>query len=144
MIPHRPDRVRQMGDRELARVRRPEGATVVRTTLPERLDALVHDYWPRPRLRAPDAMRFPSEAEALEDHKAAGFTVREVHSSPARSPRVLREYHARTAERPRSVFTHARRVPAGPAPPGGGRPPRGHDGPVPVAERYDVTVLAAV
>ncbi|WP_308377996.1 hypothetical protein [Streptomyces sp. ISL-98] len=44
MIHQLPDRVRVA--RELARTLLPSGATVVRTTFRERLDALVYDYAP--------------------------------------------------------------------------------------------------
>lgn len=101
VIHHLPDRVRAA--RELARVLRPEGVAVIRTTFRDRLDALVYDYWPR--LRAVDATRFPSEAEVLEDFAAAGFTVREVLSFARPVTPGLRVYHARMAERPQSRFT---------------------------------------
>lgn len=53
---------------ELKRVLRPGGCVVVRTTVRERLDSIVYEY--RPKLRALDARRFPSEAAII-----AGLTV---------------------------------------------------------------------
>ncbi|WP_436995427.1 hypothetical protein [Streptomyces sp. enrichment culture] len=73
---------------------------VTRTAFHERREALVHDYRPRPR--EADATRFTSEAQALEDFAAAGFTVREVLSFARPVTPGLRAYHARMAKRPRS------------------------------------------
>ncbi len=141
VIHHLPDRPRAA--RELARVLRPGGAAVVRTTFRERLDALVYDYWPR--LRELDRERFPSADDVLGDFTAAGFTVLKVTSFARPVAEDLRTYHARLITRPRSKFGHltpeefedglhhlaadARRELA--------------TGPVPVDERYDLVVATA-
>ena len=75
VIHHLPDR-RSTGA-ELKRVLRPGGTVVVRTTVRERLDSVVYEFWPE--LLALDAMRFPSETEIITDFTAAGL----------RAPRVL-------------------------------------------------------
>ncbi|NBE56904.1 class I SAM-dependent methyltransferase [Streptomyces boluensis] len=98
-IPERP-----LAVRELARVLRPRGRVIVRTTFRERLDAVVYDYWPR--LRAHDARRFPSEAEVVADFTSAGFAVAEVTSFAQPVTASLGEYHARLVERPQSKFAH--------------------------------------
>ncbi|MET9431631.1 class I SAM-dependent methyltransferase [Streptomyces sp. NPDC003036] len=141
VIHHVPDRRRAA--HELARVLRPQGVIVIRTTFRERLDALVYDYWPR--LRELDERRFPSEAEVLEDFAAAGFTVRSVTSFARPVTASLGEYHARMVARPQSKFTPLtavefqdglRRLEAA------AHAERGSS-PAPVEERYDVAVLSA-
>lgn len=140
VIHHLPDRVRVA--HEVARILRPGGAAVIRTTFRERLDALVYDYWPR--LRELDERRFPSQTEVLADFTAAGFAVRTVTSFARPVTASLRDYHARMTSQPQSKFTQLtaaefreglRRLEA--------------DAqvvsvtcPVPVAERYDVIVLS--
>ncbi|MEV8589296.1 methyltransferase domain-containing protein [Streptomyces sp. NPDC051180] len=141
VIHHLPDRPRVAG--ELARVLRPGGVVVVRTTFRDRLDALVYDYWPK--LRELDRTRFPSADEIREDFASAGFTVRKVTSFARPVAVDLRTYHARLTARPQSKFgrlspaefedgldhlaADARR--------------EGATGPVPVDERYDLMVLTA-
>ncbi|HSR86107.1 MAG TPA: hypothetical protein VLM11_18170, partial [Streptosporangiaceae bacterium] len=46
---------------ELKRALRRGGVAVVRTTVRDRLDSRVYDYWPQ--LRALDASRFPSQGQ---------------------------------------------------------------------------------
>ncbi|MGW1884745.1 class I SAM-dependent methyltransferase [Streptomyces sp. NPDC001970] len=142
VIHHIPDRT--TAARELARVLRPGGAVVVRTTFRERLDAAVYDYWPH--LRTVDERRFPGEQEVIGDFAAAGFTVQEVTSFAQPVTTSLREYHARMATRPQSKFTHLtsdqfheglqRLAAAARA--------ESLTGPAPVTERYDVAVLTLV
>ncbi|MGW1187680.1 class I SAM-dependent methyltransferase [Streptomyces sp. NPDC002559] len=140
VIHHLPDRVGAA--RELARVLRPGGTAVIRTTFRERLDALVYDYWPR--LRESDEQRFPSGAEVLDDFAAAGFAVRTVTSFARPVTTGLRDYHARMTSRPQSKFTRLtaeefgdglRRLAADARNEPVTRP-------VPVTERYDVAVLS--
>ncbi|MER6999393.1 class I SAM-dependent methyltransferase [Streptomyces sp. NPDC000410] len=139
VIHHLPDRGRAAD--ELARILRPGGAVVIRTTFRERLDARVYDYWPR--LLEVDMERFPSRRQVLADFAAAGFAVREVTSFAQPVTSSLRAYHARMLSRPQSKFTHLtqaefeaglRRLQADAA-----AEPLGS--PVPVVERYDVAVL---
>ncbi|MFJ5834319.1 class I SAM-dependent methyltransferase [Streptomyces sp. NPDC093089] len=141
VVHHLPDRPRAA--RELARVLRPGGVVVVRTTFRERLDALVYDYWPR--LRELDRDRFPSADGLAGDFAGAGFTVLKVTSFARPVTEDLRTYHARLTARPQSKFgrlspaefedgldhlaADARRERA--------------TGPVPVDERYDLMVLTA-
>ncbi|MGW7363129.1 methyltransferase domain-containing protein [Streptomyces sp. NPDC054841] len=140
VIHHLPDRARAA--HELARILRPGGVAVIRTTFRERLDALVYTYWPR--LLEVDAQRFPSRADVLADFAEAGLAVRELTSFAQPVTRSLREYHARMVSRPQSKFTHL-------------TPAEFHEGlrrlefdaeaepltrPVPVTERYDVAVLS--
>jgi hypothetical protein len=139
VIHHLPDRV-QAG-RELARILQPGGATVIRTTFRERLDALVYDYWPR--LRELDEQRFPSRSEVLEDFAAAGFAVRTVTSFARPVTASLRDYHTRMASQPQSKFTQLtaaefrdglRRLKAD-------AQVERMTCPIPVTERYDIAVL---
>ncbi|MEX0169180.1 class I SAM-dependent methyltransferase [Streptomyces sp. LMG1-1-1.1] len=141
VVHHLPDRPRAA--RELARVLRPGGVVVVRTTFRERLDALVYDYWPR--LRELDRERFPSADDLIGDFAGAGFTVLKVTSFARPVAEDLRTYHARLTTRPPSKFgrlspaefedgldhlaADARRERA--------------TGPVPVDKRYDLMVLTA-
>ncbi|MGG7569160.1 class I SAM-dependent methyltransferase [Streptomyces sirii] len=140
VIHHLPDRTRAA--RELARILRPEGVVIIRTTFRERLDAVVYDYWPQ--LRSTDERRFPGEAELQADFATAGFAVQEVASFAQPVTASLREYHARLATRPQSKFASI-------------TPEQFHEGlqrlaiaaqaepvelPVPVAERYDVAVFS--
>jgi ubiquinone/menaquinone biosynthesis C-methylase UbiE len=138
VIHHVPDRPRAA--RELARVLRPGGLVVIRTTFGERLDALVYDYWPR--LRELDAVRFPSQDAVLADFAEAGFTVRTVTSFAQPVTASLAEYHDRMTSQPQSKFDQLtaaefqrglRRLASEVA----GLPSGGE----PVRERYDVAVL---
>ncbi|MFC1438896.1 class I SAM-dependent methyltransferase [Streptacidiphilus sp. N1-10] len=142
VIHHLPDR--RACARELARILRPGGVVVIRTTFRERLDALVYDYWPA--LRDVDSERFPARQEVLSDFTACGFSVREEASFAQPVTSGLREYHARMATMPQSKFTHLtaaefqsglRRLEADAAAEPVTRPR-------PVVERYDVVVLALV
>ncbi|MYS84813.1 class I SAM-dependent methyltransferase [Embleya scabrispora] len=102
VIHHLPDRRSCAG--ELARVLRPGGVVVIRTTFRERLDALVYDYWPR--LREVDAKRFPGRSQVLADFTASGFSVVEVVSFAQPVTASLSEFHSRMSTRPISKFTH--------------------------------------
>ncbi|GGR09246.1 class I SAM-dependent methyltransferase [Streptomyces pilosus] len=141
VIHHLPDRVRVA--RELARILKPGGVTVIRTTFRERLDARVYDYWPR--LRELDEQRFPSQPEVLEDFAAAGFTARTVTSFARPVTASLRDYHARMRSQPQSKFTQLtvaefreglRRLQSD-------AQDEPTTCPVPVTERYDIAVLSS-
>ncbi|MEV3857142.1 methyltransferase domain-containing protein [Streptomyces sp. NPDC050095] len=139
VIHHLPDRPRAA--RELARIVRPGGKVIVRTTFRERLDAVVYDYWPA--LRTIDASRFPGEDEVVTAFTTAGFTVDGVTSFAQPVTASLGEYHTRLVDRPQSKFTYL-------------TPEQFHEGlgrleaaaereapdrPLPVLERYDVAVF---
>ncbi len=76
VIHHLPDR--RLAAEQLARVLRPGGVAVIRTTFRERLDGLVYEYWPE--LLAADASRFPSESEVVDDFVAYDFEVERTTS----------------------------------------------------------------
>lgn len=141
VIHHLPDR--RACASELARVLRPGGTAVIRTTFRSNLDAPVYQYWPR--LLEIDRKRFPGTSEVIADFSAADFTVTQLTSFAQPVTASLREYHARLATRPQSKFTYLteaefreglqqleRDALAEP-------PSR----PAPVNERYDVLVLTA-
>lgn len=100
VIHHLPDRRRCA--RELRRVLRPGGVVVVRTTVRERLDAVVYDYWPR--LRELDQARFPSAAMIVGDFETAGFAVTASASFSQPVQPSLRAFHDVLASRPQSKF----------------------------------------
>ncbi|MEW1861454.1 class I SAM-dependent methyltransferase [Streptomyces sp. NPDC088194] len=102
VIHHLPDR--RACARELARVLRPGGVVVVRTTFRERLDAVVYTYWPR--LLDIDRVRFPAEADVRADFAAHGFEVVRISSHAEPVAAGLRAYHQRLVTRPQSKFTH--------------------------------------
>lgn len=140
VIHHLPDR--RACAREVARILRPDGVVVIRTTFRDRLDALVYHYWPS--LHRHDAQRFPTQQEILAAFTTAGFVVRQVTTFAQPVVASLREYHARMATRPQSKFTRLtgsefqeglQRLHAD----ANTEPPTR---PTPVAERYDVAVLA--
>ncbi|MFF5428444.1 MULTISPECIES: class I SAM-dependent methyltransferase [Streptomyces] len=142
VIHHLPDRTGAA--RELARVLRPGGVVVVRTTFRERLDALVYDYWPG--LRELDEGRFPSEAEVVGDFTGAGFGVRSVLSFAQPVTGSLRAYHARMVARPQSKFTQLSdgEFLEGLERLGQDAAAEPVDRPAAVRERYDVVVLEAL
>jgi ubiquinone/menaquinone biosynthesis C-methylase UbiE len=100
VIHHLPDRRR--AGAELKRVLRPGGAAVVRTTVRERLDSIVYEYWPE--LRALDAGRFPSESEIITDFTAAGLQVTGVLSFGQPVQPSLRAWRVAVQRRPQSKF----------------------------------------
>ncbi|MEV0374851.1 class I SAM-dependent methyltransferase [Streptomyces sp. NPDC050636] len=102
VIHHLPDR--RACARELARVLRPGGVVVIRTTFREGLDAMVYRYWPQ--LREIDARRFPSREEVLADFTSIGFGVQEITSFARPIAASLRDFHTRMGTRPQSKFTH--------------------------------------
>jgi SAM-dependent methyltransferase len=139
VIHHLPDR-RRAGV-ELKRVLRPGGAVLVRTTVRERLDSIVYEYWPE--LRALDTRRFPSEAEIISDFTAAGLRATGVLSFRQPVQRSLQAWRDAMQHRPQSKFGQLGRsqwrsglerldgaIAAG-------------AGAEPVSERYDVLTFAA-
>jgi ubiquinone/menaquinone biosynthesis C-methylase UbiE len=100
VIHHLPDRRR--AGAELKRVLRPGGAAVVRTTVRERLDSIVYEYWPE--LRRLDAGRFPSEAEIIADFSEAGLRVAGVLSFGQPVQPGLRAWRDAMQRRPQSKF----------------------------------------
>jgi ubiquinone/menaquinone biosynthesis C-methylase UbiE len=139
VIHHLRDRQRAGG--ELRRVLRPGGAVLVRTTVRERLDAIVYEYWPE--LRALDARRFPSEAEIISDFTAAGLRATGVLSFSQPVQPSLRAWRDAMQHRPQSKFGQLSRsqwrsglerldgaIAAGASA-------------EPVSERYDVLIFAA-
>ncbi|MFI1380654.1 class I SAM-dependent methyltransferase [Embleya sp. NPDC020886] len=140
VVHHLPDR--RACARELARILRPDGVVVIRTTFRERLDALVYHYWPR--LRDSDERRFPGREEIVADFAACGFTVREITSFEQPVTASLREFHTRMTTRPQSKFTcltdadydeGLRRLALDAA-------AESETTPRPVRERYDIAVFA--
>jgi ubiquinone/menaquinone biosynthesis C-methylase UbiE len=140
VIHHLPDRAACAS--ELARVLRPGGTVVVRTTFREQLDALAYSYWPR--LREIDSGRFPGRDEVISEFTGAGFSVASAGSFTQPITASLREYGDRMATRPQSKFGYLTtaqfaaglrqlRLDASAEP---------VDAPEPVRERYDVLVLA--
>lgn len=141
VIHHLPDRRACAG--ELARVLRPGGSAVIRTTFRGNLDGLVYRYWPR--LLEIDRDRFPGQDEVIADFGAAGFTVTELTSFAQPVTSSLRDYHTRMATRPQSKFSYLTDAEFGE-----GLQRLEHDAlaepparPERVSERYDVLVLTA-
>ena len=139
VIHHVPDRSR--AGAELKRVLRPGGAVVVRTTVRERLDSIVYEYWPE--LHALDAGRFPSESEIITDFTAAGLRATNVLSFSQPVQPSLQAWRDAVRRRPQSKFGQLtdvqfrsglmrldREIAAG----GGAEA---------VSERYDVLIFAA-
>ena len=139
VIHHLPDRRR--AGAELKRVLRPGGTTVVRTTVRERLDSVVYEYWPE--LHALDARRFPSEAEIITDFTAAGLSAPRVLSFSQPAQPSLRAWRDAVHQRPQSKFgqlsdaefrSGLARLDSAVATGAGADP---------VIERYDVLIFAA-
>lgn len=138
VVHHLPDRRRCA--REVARVLRPGGVAVVRTTVRERLDALVYDYWPQ--LREHDARRFPARAELIGDFGAAPLGCVGITSFAQPVYPDLRGLHHALASRPQSKFEQldAAQFRAGLDRLHCAAEAQTHA--VPVEERYDVLVFA--
>ena len=139
VVHHLPDRNRVSA--ELKRVLRPGGIVVLRTTVRERLDSIVYEYWPE--LRALDAGRFPSEAEISTDFSAGGLRATRALSFSQPVQPSLQAWRDAVRRRPQSKFCqlndaqfHAGlqrldlAIAAGPSAD-------------PVSERYDVLIFAA-
>jgi SAM-dependent methyltransferase len=100
VIHHLPDR--RDAAAELKRALRPAGVVVVRTTVRERLDAIVYDYWPQ--LRSLDALRFPSQGEIMADFAAAGLRPTGAASFSQPVQPSLRAWRESLALRAQSKF----------------------------------------
>jgi SAM-dependent methyltransferase len=100
VIHHLPDRGRVGA--ELMRVLRPGGAVVVRTTVRERLDSIVYEYWPE--LRKLDAGRFPSEADIVTDFTASGLRPSRALSFCQPVQPSLQAWRDTVQHRPQSKF----------------------------------------
>jgi ubiquinone/menaquinone biosynthesis C-methylase UbiE len=100
VIHHFPDRVRVA--RELARVTRAGSRVVIRTTVSERLDSSVYQYWPE--LLESDRRRFPSEDEITAEFVRAGFDLFAATSFSQPVAKDLGAYRDRMRERPQSKF----------------------------------------
>lgn len=138
VIHHVRDRV--AAAQELARVLRPDGVVVIRTTFSEALDAVVYEFWPA--LLRPDRERFSTRADLLADFAEAGFEVREVTSFAQPVTSSLHEYYTRLTTRPQSKFDQ---LSSAEYDDGLARLRVAVDDeliPQPVSERYDVVVLA--
>lgn len=140
VIHHLPDR--RACAVELARVLRPGGVVVIRTTFRENLDALVYHYWPT--LLPGDARRFPDQQEVTDDFTTAGFTLQQVTSFSQPVVESLRRYHARMVTKPQSKFNrltdHEFQHGLGQLAADAAAEDPAH--PTTVAERYDVAVLS--
>lgn len=96
---------RRAAARELARVLRPGGKLLIRSTLPERQqDLLWYRYFPR--ARAVEARVFPSLAEIERLFTAAGFSLVEVTAVRHPIAGSLAEYAGRLKLRAISTFEH--------------------------------------
>jgi hypothetical protein len=133
---------RRAAARELARVLRPGGVVLVRTTFREGLEALVYDYWPS--LRALDADRFPAQHDVVADFATAGLVLRDITSSTQPLTGSLRAFHSRMLDRPQSKFAQltAAQFQAGLRRLAAAAEREAPDRPVPVFERYDVAVFS--
>jgi ubiquinone/menaquinone biosynthesis C-methylase UbiE len=100
VIHHVPDHVRCAS--ELARVLRPGGTVVIRTTLRDRLDGLVYRYWPQ--LHDSDRERFPSLGDLRSAFANSGFDLLDVTSFAQPVHPDLSAYHDVMAARPQAKF----------------------------------------
>ncbi len=137
VVHHLPDRVACA--RELARVLRAGGRVVVRTTVRERLDALVYDYFPG--LLDSDRRRFPGLEELCGNFAAAGFALHAVESYAQPVTPSLWAYRDRLATRPMSKFAFLSDVEFADGLERLTRDAEVEQPPRPVSERYDVLVF---
>ena len=139
VVHHLPDR--RQAAAGLKRALRPGGVVVIRTTVRERLDALVYEFWPE--LRPLDAARFPAQDEITADFAAAGLRLTAVRSFAQAVQPSLRAWRDAIELRPQSKFRQLTDAQFGA---GLDRLSRAADAEArsaEVTERYDVLTFAA-
>lgn len=134
VIHHLPDRRPCVAS--LRRIVRPGGIVVVRTTVRERLDALVYRYWPQ--LHAADRRRFPAESDVVRDFEDAGFATTDVTSVALPVHSSLGAYYEAMAACPQSKFDQLSGAEFDSGLAALRRDADSETDPQPIAERYDV------
>jgi SAM-dependent methyltransferase len=137
VIHHLDDRHRAAA--ELFSTLRPGGVAVVRTTVRERLDALVYEYFPG--LREIDARRFAGREELVAEFRTGGFAPKAETSFAQPVASTLREFREKVALRAQSKFAHLSEEEFREGMSRLDRMVRAEQSPAPVSERYDVLVF---